>query len=148
MVLRNIARGVLVVASIICICGLLVWVVVPYVLIGWECLLPHYDHKVAILSSDVEFQIPGEGSKLHPITLPKGLMIYAPCRHDFARMSLDETCTYKIYLKLDAKTRNTLLKDSDATYGEQIRGIRRYGELEVKNEKGGEGAELNAASLR
>jgi len=47
-------------------------------------------------------------------------------------MSLDETCTYKIYLKLDAKTIKTLLKDSDPSYGEKIHEVGRYGELEEK----------------
>ena len=109
MTLRKIARGLIVVAAILCICGLLVWVVVPYIFIGWDCLFPHYDHKVAILSSDIECQVSGEGAELKSITLPKGLMLYAPCRHDFDRMSLDENCTYKIYLKLDTKTVKSLL---------------------------------------
>ena len=132
MTLRKIARGLIVVAAILCICGLLVWVVVPYIFIGWDCLLPHYDHKVAILSSDVKCQVSGDGTELQSITLPKGLMLYAPCRHDFDRMSLDENCTYKIYLKLDTKTIKSLLKDSDVSFGEKIRGVRRYGELEEK----------------
>ena len=132
MTLRKIARGLIVVAAILCICGLLVWVVVPNIFIGWDCLFPHYDHKVAILSSDVKCQVSGDGTELQSITLPKGLMLYAPCRHDFDRMSLDENCTYKIYLKLDTKTIKSLLKDSDVSFGEKIRGVRRYGELEEK----------------
>lgn len=132
MTLRKIARGIIVVAAILCICGLLVWVVVPYIFIGWDCLFPHYDHKVAILSSDIESLVSGEGPELQSITLPKGLMLYAPCRHDFDRMSLDESCTYKVYLKLDANTIKSLLKDSDVSFGEKIRGVKRYGELEEK----------------
>ena len=133
MTLRNMVRGIILAAAILCICGLLVWVVTPYIFMGWECLFPHYDHNVAILSSDVECQVPIEGSESQSITLPKGLMIYSPCRHDFGRMSLDERCTYKIYLKLDAKTTRKLLKDSDASYGEKIHYVRRYGELEEKH---------------
>ena len=133
MILQKIARGIIVLAAILCICCLLVWVVVPYIFIGWDCLFPHYDHKVAILSSDIECQVSGEGAELKSITLPKGLMLYAPCRHDFDRMSLDENCTYKIYLKLDTKTVKSLLKDSDVSFGEKIRGVRRYGELEEKH---------------
>ena len=133
MTLRNMTRGIIVGAAILCICGLLVWVVVPCIFIGWDCLSHHYDHKVAILSSDVECQVSGEGSKPQTLTLPKGLMLYAPCRHDFGRMSLDENSTYKIYIKLDAKTVKKLFKDSDSNYGEEISGVRRYGELEEKH---------------
>ena len=130
MMLRNLARGVIVLFAILCICGLLVWVVIPYIFMGWDSLSPHYDHKVAILSTDVECQVSVEGSGTQTVVLPKGLMLYSPCRHDFARMSLDETDTYKIYLKLDKKTIKTLIKDSDESFGENIRGIRKYGELE------------------
>lgn len=132
MTLRNMARGIIEVAAILCICGLLIWFVIPWIVFGWECLSPHYDHKIAILSSDVECQVPVEGPELGTIRLPKGLMIYAPCKHDFDRMSLDETCTYKIYLKLDENTLKTLFKDSDASFGEKARDIRKYGELEEK----------------
>ena len=130
MMLRNLARGVVVLSAILCICGLLVWIVIPYIIMGWDCISPHYDHKVAVLSTDVECRVSGEGSQT--IVLPKGLMLYSPCRHDFGRMSLDETGTYKIYLKLDRDTIKSLIKDSDDSFGEKIREIRKYGELEVK----------------
>ena len=64
------------------------------------------------------------------IVLPKGLMLYSPCRHDLDRMSLDDTNTYKIYLKLDMKTIKSLIKDSDDSFSEKTREIRKYGELE------------------
>lgn len=130
MILRNLVRGIIVLSAILCICGLLVWVVIPYIIIGWDCISPHYDHKIAVLSTDIECQVSGEGSSSQAIKLPMGLMLYSPCRHDFARMSLDERCTYKIYLKLDMDTIKSLIKDSDDSFSEKIHGIMKYGELE------------------
>ena len=131
--LRNVTRCVVILTSILCICCLLVWFVIPYLLMGWDVVFPHYDHKVAILPYNIECQVPTEGSEFQHIVLPKGLMIYAPCRHDFARMSLDEKGTYKIYLKLDAKTIKALFKDSDALFHENIHKVRRHGELMEKH---------------
>lgn len=129
---QMIARGTIVMAAVLCICALLVWFVIPYIILGWDLLFPHYNHNVAILSSDVECEIPVEGSQTRSIVLPKGLMIYAPCRHDFDRLAMDESCTYKVYLRLDPKTLKTIIRDSDPAFVEKTQGIKRLGELEEK----------------
>lgn len=129
---QMIARGTIVMAAVLCICALLVWFVIPYIILGWDLLFPHYNHNVAILSSDVECEIPVEGSSPRSIVLPKGLMIYAPCRHDFGRLAMDESCTYKVYLRLDPKTLKTIIRDSDPGFVEKTQDIKRLGELEEK----------------
>ena len=129
---QMIARGTIVVAAVLCICALLVWFVIPYIILGWDLLFPHYNHNVAILSSDVECEISVGDSSPRSILLPKGLMIYAPCRHDFDRMAMDERCMYKIYLKLDSRTIKTIFKDSDPDFVERTRDIKWLGELEEK----------------
>lgn len=134
MNLRTIARFTVVLFSILCICCVIVWFVSPCLQMGWDVVFSHYDHQVAVLPYDIECQVSTDSSMTQslPIVLPKGFMLYAPCRHDFSRMSLDENAVYKIYLKLDAKTIKALYKDTDASYHEEIRGIRRHGELVEK----------------
>ena len=129
---ETIARGVVMLTAVLCICALLVWFVIPYIVLGWDLLFPHYNHNVAILSSDIECEIPVEVSSPRSIVLPKGLMIYAPCRHDFDRMSMDESCTYKVYLKLDPRTIKAIFKDSAPAFTEKMQGTKRFGELEEK----------------
>ena len=127
--MHKIIRGVLIFASLLTVSCLCIWFVVPLLLIGWELLFPCYDHKVAVLPCDVECQISSPGGVSKSILLPKGLVVYSPCRHDFSRMSPDETETYKIYLKLNAKTIKSLCKDSDKTQRERFVRMEKFGEL-------------------
>ena len=47
----------------------------------------------------------------------------------FSRMSLDEHGTYKVYLKLSAKTIKSLYKDSDKTQRECFIRVEKFGGL-------------------
>ena len=127
---QTVARGFVILVAVLCMCALLVWFVIPHIILGWDLLSPHYNHNVAILSSDVECEIQTEGSESKSVVLPKGLMIFAPCRHDFARMAMDENGIYKIYVKLTPQTINAILKDSDSDFVTNIENSERFQELE------------------
>ena len=105
------------------------WLVFPLVHFGWKLLIfPHYDYSTAILPYDIECRMGCSGT--NSIVLPKGLLVYPICRHDYARMSLDETAVFKVYLRLDAKTIRALHKDTDPD--EPLLSISPYGDLEEK----------------
>ncbi len=116
--------------SVTMILCLVLWAVVPFIQTAWGLLFPSYGHRVAVLPFDIECQCNAADGSSKPIVLPKGLMIYSPCSHDYARMSLDENATYKIYLKLDAKTIKALYKDSDKEQRKVFLGAKRFGEIE------------------
>ena len=100
----------------------------------WWCLaFPHNDHKIAVLPFDVECRV-AEG-KEGSLILPKGLMLYAPCNHDFGRMSLDETGIYKVYVKFDAQTLKMLVKDSDKSKHDEFMKLKDMGTLESLGQK-------------
>lgn len=121
-----------IIVIILAACFLLVFVC-PLLQSLWCLAFPHYDHEVAVLPFDVECRLPGadEGS----LTLPKGLMMYAPCKHDFDRMSLEETSIYKVYVKLDAQTLKMLVKDSDKSKNDEFLKLKRTGTLELLGRK-------------
>lgn len=131
---QTVARGSVMLLAVLCICALLVWFVIPYIITGWDLLFPHYDHNIAILSSDIECEIHIEGSEPKSVALPKGLMVFAPCRHDFNRMAMDENCMYKIYVKFNPRTIKALIKDSDSDFVKKTENIKRIHELEETQE--------------
>ena len=132
----KIIRCILIFASLLTILCLVIWFVVPFLQIGCELLFPCYDHKVAVLPCDIECKINSSEGGSKSILLPKGLMVYSPCRHDFSRMSLDEHETYKVYLKLNAKTIKSLYKDSDRAQRERFVRMEKFGELTEIASKG------------
>lgn len=111
---------------------LILWCVVPLIQVAWGLLFPRYDHKVAVLPFDIECRCNSADGQSKSIVLPKGLMIYSPCSHDYSRMALDENATYKIYLKLDPETIRALYKDSDKDQRKLFLDAKRFGELEEK----------------
>lgn len=125
-------RYVLIFSSLAIILWLALWVVVPQIQVAWGLLFPSYDHKVAVLPFDIECRCDSRDGQPKSIVLPKGLMIYAPCSHDYSRMALDENATYKIYLKLDPETIRALYKDSDKDQRKLFLDAKRFGELEEK----------------
>ena len=84
----------------------------------WDMAFPHYDHEIVVLPFDIDCTIGNNAS--NAVRLPKGTMLYSPCRHDFSRMSLDEECTYKIYVKLKPVTIKKLIKDTDNSRHEEF----------------------------
>ena len=128
--MNKLSRYVLLSSSLAVIFCLVLLVVVPYIQMAWALLFPSYGYKVAVLPFDIECRCDSALGSSKPIVLPKGLMIYSPCSHDFSRMSLDENATCKIYLKLDAKTMSALYKDSDKEQRKLFLDAKRFGELE------------------
>ena len=131
--MQRLSRYILRIAILAAILYLVLWVAVPLIQLAWGLLFPSYGHKVAVLPYDIECLCEDSDGSSKPIVLPRGLMIYAPCSHDYSRMPLDETATYKIYLKLDAKTIKALYTDSDATRRNEFLGAKRFGEIEEVN---------------
>lgn len=130
MNVKSLSRCILIGASLATILCLVLWVAVPFIQMAWELLFPNYGHKVAVLPYDVECYCQAVEGSSQLLVLPKGLMIYSPCSHDYSRMSLDEKATYKIYLKLDAKTIKALFKDSDREHRKAFLNAKRFGEIE------------------
>lgn len=128
--MQKLIRYILMSVSIAMILCLVLWVVIPFVQTAWGLLFPSYGYRVAVLPFDIECQCNSADGSSKPIVLPKGLMIYSPCGHDYSRMSLDENATYKIYLKLDTKTINALYKDSNKEQGKIFLNTKRFGEIE------------------
>ena len=126
--IRIIAR-----TAILALMALFAWVyVLPSLQMRWDMTFPHYDHEITVLPFDVECTFIEDGGE--SLRLPKGTMLYSPCKHDFSRMSLDETCTYKIYVRLSPDTIKGLIKDNDETRHEEFMRIKRRGTIvECKN---------------
>ena len=96
------------------------WVyLIPYLQMFWNITFPCYDHEIVVLPFDVDCQIESDGNK-YMMQLPKGTMLYSPCKHDFSRMSLDESCVYKLYVRLTPSTIKKLVKDTDADRSEEF----------------------------
>ena len=89
----------------------------------WNITFPCYDHEIVVLPFDVDCQIESDGNK-YMMQLPKGTMLYSPCKHDFSRMSLDEASVYKIYVRLTPSTIKALVKDTDADRSEEFNRLR------------------------
>ena len=107
---------------------LLVAFFLPYLLLMWDMTFRHYNHEMAILPVDVECELGDETGRT--VILPKGLMVYSPCRHDFSRMSLEETGMYKIYVKLTPRTINAMPKDTGEDKCVDFIRMEKYGGLE------------------
>ena len=109
--------------------------VLPCLRMLWDMTFPHYDHEIAVLPFDVDCKLGDDDSC--PIRLPKGTMIYSPCRHDYSRMSLDETCTYKIYVKLNPSSMKALIKDNDDQRRDEFLNMKKRGTIEECKAGGG-----------
>ncbi len=130
-----IRTGIRILFRAIALALLAFWLValfLPYLRQMWNMAFWHYNHEIAILPVDVECELGGEGETGRTVTLPKGLMVYSPCRHDFSRMSLEETGTYKIYVKLTPRTINAMPKDTDEDKWGDFMRMKQYGVFEER----------------
>ena len=103
---------------------------IPYLRMLGNMTFPHYDHEIVVLPFDLDCQIAGESNMY--MQLPKGTMLYSPCNHDFSKMSLDEACVYKIYVRLTPSTIKALVKDTDADRREEFNRLKNNDTIEER----------------
>jgi hypothetical protein len=104
----------------------------PYLQMFWNVTFPHYDHEIVVLPFDIDCQVEGHGEK-YIVKLPKGTMLYSPCKHDFSRMSLDESCVYKLYVRLTPSTIKKLVKDTDLDRRDEFNCLKDYDTIEERS---------------